>query len=143
MEITNILYHFGPAIALATVSLALPLGIVLARCFCSWLDDGEKTFTYPSLGLMGPLLPLVGREVKRSWSERGEYGVSYEFTDNIFFCFLGGLVLVVWGRMTWEASLEINGFILSGLAVAYTFKKVFKLGKVFSKHVKDVNAHKG
>lgn len=111
----------------------IPLAGLIVWYVCSWLDDGEKSYKYPS-----PLNLKI-----YSWCKKLNY--SDPDIPMTFLVFFGGFCTYPAGiALAWllqSQPMTVISF-LSVLAVLFVAKALVRLAKKFNKHCKDTNAHK-
>jgi hypothetical protein len=129
MQIINWAYIVWPATLTMLIFTVIPLLVGTAHYVCSWIDDGEKTFKYPRT----MAIPF--------------YRAVYDKPSDVDPCAALNAAASLLAAFILAVFYKGFGFVIPLwiLLIPLPFilvKKVFKLGKAFSKHVLDKNAHK-
>lgn len=123
---------FLPVVIWEIVCIGLPIVWGLLYLLCSWIDDDEETFPYPT-------------------SRNVPFAKALNIRDNegfiMFYWVLGGVA----GGMVGLTICALNNFYnlyiwhilgVVGL-ICYVFKMGFKTKKLLKKHIEDKDAHNG
>ena len=125
------------AISVFTVYAVIPAITGMLHQLCYWLDDGEKTFKYPSLVKFG--FPYFARRDTRTWDVH-----DFVIHNCMLIGILGSLIGVFLDafrlkhpEIFWPAAFSAGVLFV----VLLFIKKGLKLKKAFDRHIKDKKAH--
>ena len=161
------LVTWWPVTIFVCVAFITPLVLAIANGICSWLDDGDKSFKYPSVDML-PWISFLGEYsayATSKWDEWEETGssnlrkftryngkcyysmsnsqrsdtISMELTISFFI----GLALACVHAVDLYVYSSTTEVTLSLVFFFWLSRKVMRLGKSLAKHIKDPHAHKG
>lgn len=115
---------YWPAILGFSYFAAIPVLIGLAWLLCYLVDDGDESFTYPSIKHF-PVLKDV--DFTRNWLLES--------------CLLGCVALAFLCVVDhYKSPFLIEGLCI-GFATLFTINRTLRLGKALNRHINNPNAH--